>query len=494
MNKIIKLKVPFIEKDEVKLLGAKWNYVGRFWYINESDNQHKFTRWLAHEHTASLTDNSTIRLSELLHKVSEMFLDNFVNVQWVQLEIGSLKKHRSGHIYLELVEYNSNGNILARANGVIWSSYANKILNKFFNATNSKLESGIKVLFRVSVQYDEIYGLKLVVDDVDPAFTIGDMQIKIANIKKLLNKKKVLQNNQQLKLNFVHYRIAVIAPHRASGLQDFEKEAGLLVDNNLCDFKYYYANFQGNNATIDIIKQLSLAQSDHLEQNFDCIIILRGGGSISDLNWLNDYDLAFAVCVCSIPVLAAIGHITDNTIVDEVAHRTFDTPSKLSLFLLRTIVDRMRNFMVLYSDIMYTSLNVINSQLGNLYQQHSKLFYNSSEQLTTINYSLLNNTKKIYNEILFCLDYYTKILDNNRIAMFNSTQNNLIQCDSNLEFCYNNIRNNNVLDTLKKGFALLYSVDNKQITSKMTAIAEEVFDLVLQDGKIRVQYIETMEE
>jgi exodeoxyribonuclease VII large subunit len=153
----------------------------------------------------------------------------------------------------------------------------------------------------------------------------------LRQIRTALSREGVIDRNRQLASPTEFCRVAVISPDGAAGLGDFKRDADILASAGLCSFNYQSARFQGLDAAIDIKNRLLSvldAQKDDLPR-YDAICIIRGGGSVTDLYWLNDLDLAMAVCNCPFPILTGIGHERDNTILDEIANRRFDTPSKV---------------------------------------------------------------------------------------------------------------------------------------------------------------------
>ena len=242
-------------------------------------------------------------------------------------------------MYLSLAERNERGDVLAQAKGVIWKSRAADIAAKFERATGEGLRTDIKILCLARVRFDVLYGLDLIIEDVDPSYTLGDLAAKLARIRERLRRDGLYDLNKGLPAPVEFVRVAVISPSTSAGLGDFRRETDRLQHAGLCDFHFYHATFQGTEAPSSIRTAVNEALAAHRQRPFDALVVIRGGGSVTDLAWLNDLELALLLCRSPIPVFTGIGHERDGTILDEVAHRRFDTPSKVALHIASTIKD-----------------------------------------------------------------------------------------------------------------------------------------------------------
>ncbi|QCU90131.1 exodeoxyribonuclease VII large subunit [Thiomicrorhabdus sediminis] len=352
---MIFLDVPFREKDAAKSLGARWDAVSKRWYIPESfdGDMQLFSKWLPNENASNhpqadiLEDVSSkpndkgIRLSALMNQVQLALRKEFAGGRWVIAEIANINQRR-GHIYLELTETSDNGQIMANCRAMIWQSQAGHLLQRFLQATGSELAIGQKVLLLVEVSFHEQYGFSLVVQDMDPSFTLGELEQNLAKIRQNLVKKGVYQNNKRFVLPTDFFRIAVIAPPEAAGLGDFRADADLLQKLKLCEFTYFYSSFQGLNVETEMLSALDAVHAIHKTKPFDALVIIRGGGAKLDLNQLNIETIAEQLCLAELPVMSGIGHERDNTILDEVSHSRFDTPSKVIGYIRSQITNQAK--------------------------------------------------------------------------------------------------------------------------------------------------------
>ena len=270
-----------------------------------------------------------LELKELLARVKEGVEDAFPGRYWVKAEIGSWSPKANGHCYLTLTQ-SDRGKPVADIRAMIWKWNYPQLKAFFEQETGQPLQAGITVLVRVQVSFSEMFGISLFIDDIDPAFTVGEQALAKKKAIEKLTAGGYLDMQQELELPRLPYHLAVITSKTAAGYGDFrrhllENEAGYAFRLDL-----YEALMQGEQAPASIISALLEAQ----EQPCDAILILRGGGSEMDLACFDDYDLAVAIATCPAPVVTAIGHDRDFHIADLVANRSVKTPTALAdLFL-----------------------------------------------------------------------------------------------------------------------------------------------------------------
>ncbi len=352
------LDTPFKDKDKVKALGARWDPALRKWYVPAGADLQLFSAWLpvaeaaasptalpARQAPGRLATDLTvpgrgISLSQLLGGVSQAVSQAFPSGVWTLVEVLDARL-RSGHVYVEVSERDAAGTVLAKAGAVIWASTAGRILPEFERATGAKLGPGIKLLVRARPVFKAQYGFSLEIDAIDPDYTLGDLEARKREIRTRLRQEQLFDANRRLPPPWDFNQVLVIAPQGAAGLGDFRAEAQRLERFGLCRFRYAFSRFQGEGAAAEIRQALldALAQ-DAAAKVFDAVVIIRGGGAVNDLAWLNDYALARCLCESAIPVLTGIGHERDSTVLDEVANQSFDTPSKVVLGIEQLIVKR----------------------------------------------------------------------------------------------------------------------------------------------------------
>ena len=270
-----------------------------------------------------------LELSELLARVKEGVEDAFPDRYWVKGEISSWSPRANGHCYLNLSQ-SVDGKQVADIRAMIWKWQYPQLRAFFEDTTGQELRAGITVLVRVQVSFSELYGISLFIDDIDPAFTVGEQALAKKKAIERLAKDGYLEMQQELALPRLPYALAVVTSKTAAGYGDFRRH--LLENGEGYAFRVdlFEALMQGEQAPASIISALTEAQ----ERPYDAILILRGGGSEMDLSCFDDYDLAVAIATCPVPVITAIGHDRDYHIADMVANRYVKTPTALAdLFL-----------------------------------------------------------------------------------------------------------------------------------------------------------------
>ena len=289
---------------------------------------------------------ASLSLSRLHQLIADVVKREFPDRFWVVAEILELHVNRSGHCYLELIEKSEKDDaILARARATIWASRFSMLRPFFESATGTSLKSGIKLLFRASVEFHTLYGYSLNITDIDPSYTVGDLARKKQEVIRKLREQGVMEMNRELPFPAVPQRIAVISSETAAGYGDFMET----IENNSHRFRFetvlFPALMQGEEAAGSMIAALEAI----FEQvtAFDCVAIIRGGGSKADLECYNEYELAYFITQFPLPVITGIGHERDETVADLVANRGLKTPTAVAEFL----VDQMLAFEFLLSSL-----------------------------------------------------------------------------------------------------------------------------------------------
>ena len=277
--------------------------------------------------------HSHITLSQLQRLVKETLHERFALPVWVSAEISEIKVNYSGHCYLELVEKGGdNGVPLAQSRAVIWRTAYPRIAGYFEAETGQRLAAGIKILAKVAVNYHELYGFSLQITDIDPTYTLGDMerqrQITIAQ----LQQEGVWDMNREAPMPVVVQRVAVVSSANAAGYQDFRKE--LAKSPYRFDVTLFDAFMQGAAAEESIVAALC-AVAERMDE-FDAVVLIRGGGSASDLNCFNAYRLCAHVAQFPLPILTGIGHDKDTSVADMVAPHGAQNPDSRSRMARRT--------------------------------------------------------------------------------------------------------------------------------------------------------------
>ena len=255
---------------------------------------------------------------------------------WVKAEVSAVKARSGGHCYMELSQSDANG-LVAKANAIIWASKYRFIAPYFESVTGSPLSEGMSVLVEVQVNYSQLYGFSLIINDIDPEYSLGVKELERQRTIERLTREGLMELQMGLSLPLLPYRLAVISAEDAAGYRDFmrhlhENPYGFQVDTEL-----YPALMQGADCPESIITAMDAVLDSGKE--YDAVLVLRGGGSKLDLACFDDYGLAAVIAQFPLPVLTAIGHDQDFHVCDMVAHEYVKTPTALADFILSMYED-----------------------------------------------------------------------------------------------------------------------------------------------------------
>ena len=250
---------------------------------------------------------------------------------WVKAEVSAVKARSGGHCYLELSQSDDSG-LKAKASAIIWSSKYRLIAPYFQSVTGSPLQEGMVILVEVQVNYSELYGLSLIINDIDPEYSLGVKELEKQKTIERLQKEGLMGLQKELELPLLPYRLAVISAEDAAGYRDFMRH----LDENPYGFKVdpvlFPALMQGTDCPVSIVAAMDAVLADAGE--WDAVLILRGGGSKLDLSWYDDYSLAAVIAQYPLPVLTAIGHDQDFHVCDMVAYEYLKTPTALADYIM----------------------------------------------------------------------------------------------------------------------------------------------------------------
>ena len=250
---------------------------------------------------------------------------------WVRAEVSAVKARNGGHCYIELSQSNSQG-LVAKANAVIWASKYRFIAPYFQSVTGSPLSEGMMILVEVQVNYSQLYGFTLVINDIDPEYSLGLKELERQRTIERLSQEGLLELQKGLSLPLLPYSLAVISAEDAAGYRDFMRH----LDENPYGFRFdielYPALMQGADCPASIIAALDAVMESG--NDYDAVLILRGGGAKLDLACFDDYSLSAVIAQYPMPVLTAIGHDQDFHVCDMVAYEYVKTPTALADYLL----------------------------------------------------------------------------------------------------------------------------------------------------------------
>lgn len=271
-------------------------------------------------------------LFDLNEHVRRVLALNFQQPLWVAAEIAQIGQSR-GHFYFDLVQKGVGDDLLAQAQAVMWASDYRRLRTALGSNLDAVLREGLEVKMQVRVDFHERYGLKLLISDLDPTHSIGQLALRRQQAVQALRGLGLLERNRALPLPRVLQRVAVVTSEGAAGFQDFREHLEKNAFGYRFDCRLFAAAVQGKSAESELREALGLAAAQ--SPAFDCVVVVRGGGARLDLAAFDGLELCKTVAQMPLPVLVGIGHDVDETVLDLVAHTSLKTPTAVADFLLQ---------------------------------------------------------------------------------------------------------------------------------------------------------------
>ena len=299
-----------------------------------------------------------LSLYELNSLVRDVIDASLPDSYWVEAELSEAREGYGGHCYMELIEKDERSNTpIAKAHASCWRNRWMLIKPHFERITGQRIHAGMKVLLKVHAQFHENYGFSWIVDDIDPNYTMGDMARKRMEIVNTLKEEGVFELQKELRLPMFCQRIAVISSATAAGYGDFCNQ---LADNGYglqFSTALFPATMQGEGVEQSVISALNRINAAY--ENWDCVVIIRGGGATSDLSGFDTLELAENVANFPLPIITGIGHERDESVLDMISYQRVKTPTAAAAFL----IDHLTEVYARVEDAQETIVNYVNRRL-----------------------------------------------------------------------------------------------------------------------------------
>ena len=427
-----------------------------------------------------MTSLSLYQLNQLIKESLRQVIPTSI---WLRAEIHSISTNYSGHCYLDLVEKSDfNDQIIAKQRATIWTSTYRYVAQKFQQATNSSLQTGMKILVEVSVEFHELYGLSLNVRDIDPTYTLGELQRRRLEIIQRLKNRGLIDKNKQLPMPRLVQRIAVISSPTAAGYADFVHQ----LQNNPHGFAYditlFPAIMQGPQTEESILSALDKIINFQLSIfNFQLVVIIRGGGATSDLQAFDSEPLAERCANFQLPILTGIGHLRDETILDLVAYQSFKTPTAVAeyivsrtldvSFFLDEMAEKIQTFIRIRLEKESNYLLVLSAQIPQIVQRQ---LTQSANHINDLQYRMQLKTADFIVQNRLLLDRKSDQLS----ALVNQQ---LQQQQNNLKLIETKIQLLDPQQLLKKGYS--FTTHNGKLVTSITQLTPgDTISTTLSDG------------
>lgn len=370
-----------------------------------------------------MQDRKIYSLLQVGKSIQRTISDRYGSAFWVKAEMNKLNRYsHSGHCYPELLE-KVDGKVVANMKSILWKGDYEKINQNFLKTLSEPLKDGIKILFLARVTYDANHGMALQILDIDPSFTLGDLEKEKKESVERLQSENIFHLNKSTRLSLLPQRIAIISVETSKGYADFLK----VLNENAWHYKFFHLLFpsllQGENAVPGIISQLTRIKK--VQQHFDVVAIIRGGGGDVGLSCYNNYQLAKAIATFPLPVITGIGHATNETVSEMVSFQNAITPTKIAEFLIQ----RFHNFSVPVKKaqelIADRALRIIAEEKHRT-QSEARLFRSVTEAIIAKNRSLIETARQsIGQKSLFLLQQKNSELLLSQLQLNKNTDNML---------------------------------------------------------------------
>lgn len=429
---------------------------------------------------------------------------------WVKAEMNKLNYYpHSGHCYPDLVE-KYEGRIIAQFKSTLWRDDYVRINNNFLKVLNTPLTDGIVMLFCARITFDPVHGLALRITDIDPVFSLGELEREKQESITRLRQEGIFDRNKALPFPLLPQRLAIISVETSKGYADFNK----IIQGNAWGYKFFHVLFpsllQGERAVESIRYQLDRIR--HVAHHFDVVAIIRGGGAEAGLSCFNNYTLAKEIALFPLPVITGIGHATNETVTEMVAFRNAITPTELADFLLQTFhsfatpVHRAEEVLISITKRLISeerqrlrqTVRFFRSVTDNvLIRSHHSIEHHERDLFKQANLSILRQQQLgaalVYElrnlSLSFCKGRRQEIAQQ-LLTMQKSLGNFLKHADIGLSNVTKTVANMHPENVLKRGYSIT-RVNGKAVSGVGQVRAGDVMETTVSDGRVISQVSET---
>ncbi|RYF92334.1 MAG: exodeoxyribonuclease VII large subunit, partial [Chitinophagaceae bacterium] len=332
----------------------------------------------------TIDNRRVFSLLEVSKSIQKTLTERYTSSFWIKGDLNKLNFYaQSGHCFPELVE-KKDGRVIAELKSVLWREDYNRINGQFLEVLHEPLKDGITILFSARIQFDPVFGLSLRITEIDPWYSLGELEKEKQQSIARLQAEGVFDLNKKVGFPLLPKRIAIISVESSKGYSDFMK----IMNGNSWDYRFFSMLFpaflQGDKAVPSIIYQLKRIRK--VMTHFDVVAIIRGGGGDVGLTCYNDYELARAIALYPLPVITGIGHSTNETVSEMVAYKNAITPTELADFLLQHYHE--------FSVPLQEAENRLVEKANRLIREEKTSLLNLAKYLRSVTRSTISNDKQ----------------------------------------------------------------------------------------------------
>lgn len=451
------------------------------------------------------------KLSDITKSLQNMILEHYNGYFWIQAEIAKLNFYpRTGHCFPDLVE-RERGKVKAELKSIIWSTQFQKINEKFKTIAKTELQEGMSVLLRGKLNYHPTYGFSIHIYAIDPKFTLGNMAKEKDDHIRRLKKEGLFDLNKQLQFPSLPKNIAIISYNTSKGYADFNQVMRQEAKEFSLNYQLFPSLLQGDGATKTLITQLQYIKNNW-RKKFDVVLIIRGGGGDVGMNCYNDYELCKEIAEFPLPVVTGIGHSTNATIAELVAHKNTITPTQTAYFLLEKLLQQKEELNLFTLQLKDLS-NIILNQENEILKEVQQKIYNQLRNKVEKQNSNLNNMQLLLDKssLIFLsknlhqVEDLKKIISTQAKSIFDKAQTTIELQQKNLLYFYKNyylkrefelnllankVELNSPNQIFKRGYAVV--MKNNQIEKEVKNFkSNDLITIKMYEGEIEASVTKT---
>ena len=448
-------------------------------------------------------DRTIFTLLEVTKSIQKTLSERYTSSFWVKAEMNKLNYYpQSGHCYPDLVE-KKDGKVIAEMLSNLWRDDYQRINNNFLNVLKEPLKSGINILFCAKITYDPANGLRLRIIDIDPSYSLGNLEKEKQETISKLKQEGIFNTNRSLQIALLPKRIAIISVQTSKGYSDFIQ----IIETNPWGYKIFQMLFpallQGDRAVVTIMNQLNRIRKviDH----FDAVAIIRGGGGDVGLTCYNNYELSRAIALFPIPVITGIGHSTNETVSEMIAFKNAITPTELADYLLQkfhnysvpvqkaqeTITDKTRRLLKEENLRLFNLVRYFKSVTGNMLIKSENEIQNKLRSLIRLSAYFIQKNREFQITIITGLRKSIQLQLNNQrqlvkqsilnfrrdvIAYLNGSKKDVENLERHIELM-------KPVNVLKRGYSIT-SINGKVVQKVDDVKKGDLLKTVVSDGQI----------
>jgi exodeoxyribonuclease VII large subunit len=425
----------------------------------------------------SQTEKQVFSLKQVVQSIQKTLEDRYSSNYWVKAEMHKMNRYPSGHAFPELVQ-KENGKIVAQITGTIWKQQLERINDAFINVVKEPLQDGKMLLLLVKINYHPTFGLTLQILDIDPSYSLGELQRERDETLRKLEALQLINRNQYREFPLLPKRIAIISGDSSKGLSDFYQ---VLKEN---PYHYYFetslfeAYVQGDLAVHSICNALKKIEENN--NQFDVVVIVRGGGAEVGMTCYNHFELCKAIASFPIPVLTGIGHSTNLTVAEMVAYRNAITPTKLAEFLVLTFREFDLDVNQLAKKLFHTSEQLVSFKNQKLIALANGIGQVVQKRLQNANERFLSLQFQVQNQSRNQLAKYEQAIQNQEIRLKPQLQFFLEKETQKLYLLEEKVQFLDPIHVLKRGYSI----------TRINGKAIDEHAIILVDAEIETQTIQ----